>query len=143
MKTILPIILGLIFLFGCGPSKEQQQSIQAAEKAKIDSVIKATAYNIRLKDSIMRKRHSDSLDALFQAAAAEGAVQANIEYQAELKNRSAILKAQLAAAEASLESINQWQLGRTQAEKIRQIEEVTLQIELLKNEIMDVEKQIE
>lgn len=143
MKTILPIAIGLICLSSCGPSKEEQQAIQAAEKAKMDSVIKATTDNLKVKDSIIQKRHSDSINALFEAASAEAVETSRIEYQAELKNRAASLKAQLAAAEASLESINQWQLGRTQTEKIRQIEEVTLQIELLKNEIADVEKQIE
>jgi len=139
MRTILPITLGLICLFGCGPSKEEQQAIQATEKAKMDSVVKATAISVRLQDSLKKVAEQAVMDSLFQAASAELVEEMD---QKELKEKAIVLKAQLAAEEAKMGGILEWKLGRTQAEKVEQIQNQTLVIESLKAEIADIEGQI-
>lgn len=140
MKKIIPVILGLMYLSGCGPSKEQQQAIQAAEKAKMDSVAKATTYNLHVQDSLKKLQEKRSMDSL---ATIEAAKAAEEHSQAFFKQQSASLKAQLAAEEVALESIKEWKLGRTQEEKMKQIQEKTFTIESLKNEIADIERKIQ
>ena len=119
-------------IISCGPSAEQKA---AAEKAKMDSVANATKKQIAIE-----KAKQDSIAATeAQKAAGQAAEEAN---QTQLKSALIELKAQLATAEAKMEDIKKFHLGRTNSEKEAQIGNQTGVIEKIKNQINDTEKQI-
>ena len=120
-KSILLLIAIVITFVACGPSKEE---IAAIEKAKMDSVAKATEANIARQKAIQ-----DSIDA----------VAANQEV---LKAQLIELKGELAGAESKLNSVAQFKLLRTADEKATQIAEQTKIVEELKTQIAELEKQI-
>lgn len=115
---LLPLITSLFV--ACGPSKEETAAI---EKAKMDSVAKATEDNIARQKAIQ-----DSI----------AIVAAN---QEEIKAQLIELKGQLAGEESKLNSVEQFKLLRTADEKAAQIAEQTKVVEELKAQIAELEKQ--
>ena len=132
-KTIYTIYgIALLAIMSCGPNAEQKA---AAEKAKMDSVANATKNQIANE-----KAKQDSLASTEANKIADEAM--NEEKQSQLKSDLVQFKAQLATAEAKMEDIKTFHIGRAQSEKEQQIGDQTAVIENLKNQISDTEKQI-
>jgi hydroxylamine reductase (hybrid-cluster protein) len=116
-SIITGVFCTALILIACGPSKEEQA---AREKYVADSVAQAIA-----QQQADARRIADSL--------------AN---QTALRQQVIDLKAQLEAAIAKLNDTEQFKLLRTQDEKQQQIEDQTRIVETLKQQIADIEKQI-
>lgn len=121
MKKIILVFPLTALMLACGLSKEEAASI---EKAKMDSVVKATEANIASEKAIQ-----DSIDA----------VAIN---QEALKAQLIELKGQLAGEESKLNSTEEFKLLRTADEKAAQIAEQTKIVEEIKAQIAEIEKQI-
>ena|ERR1043166_2259118 len=124
-KNLLCIALSAVMIIACGPSQEERA---AKEKAKMDSVASATEANVLRQQAIQ-----DSI-----RTAAENAKQHREEQQASLIE----LKSRLAAAEDKMQSIKQFQLGRSTEERENQIASQTTIIEELRGQISDLEKEL-
>jgi len=113
-QLIISITLALMIFSSCGPSKEE---IEARETFK--------------NDSISRVAKQELLDE--QAFKAE---------QDSLKQQLMFLKGQLAAAEVTMQDLQQPKLFRSSAKKAEQIAAQTIMIEQLKSQITETEKLI-
>lgn len=126
--TILTTTIALT-LVSCGPS---QAELEAREKAKMDSVSKATT------DALIAQQKQDSATQRQQMEDEAKAIADSIAgaLEASLQNENCKeLRVQLAAAEDKLTEIKEWKLGRTPAEKEQQLTEQYRLIEELKDQL--------
>ncbi len=121
MKTHFFISITALLLFACGPSKEE---VAAREKAKMDSVAKATEQNLARQQAVQDSIESAAMN------------------QEALKAQLIDLMGQLAGEESKLNSIAEFTLLRTADEKAAQIAHQTIIVEQLKAQISEIEKQI-
>lgn len=123
-KQNLILSIALISMVACGPSKEQQA---AEEKRKNDSIAQAAKTELLHQQAVDDSVKSDKMVK---------------EVTNELTKSSLVdAKGKLAAAESKMEDIKAYHIGRSHADKDKQIEEQTKVIEELKNQIADLEKE--
>ena len=122
MKTFLSLILSLFLvttIISCGPSEAEKA---AAEKAKNDSIVKAT-------EEVTRKKVAEekaTADSIAQAkAAVQKAIQDSIDFttkrKAQLEQALSDANTQLKIENEKLAHIKEFKLGRTSSEKDAQI----------------------
>lgn len=129
-STLLSLSI-LALTFACGPNAEE---LAAREKAKMDSVAKATEEAIAAKaieDSINRVRQMEA-DAARIADSLANEITKSIENESCKE-----LRAQLNAAEDKLNDIKGFKIGRTAAEKEAQLTAQYKLIEDLKDALKD------
>jgi hypothetical protein len=127
MKTkILIVTVFVIFFFSaCGPSKEEQA---AAEKEKMDSIVKVTEAAVKFKFE-MRLSLLDSIKM----------VKSENKY---LENQITEYKGNLAVAIDRMAAIKEFQFGRTPDEREQQIRNQTILIDRIQKHISNQENEI-
>jgi len=127
MKTkILIVTVFVIFFFSaCGPSKEEQA---AAEKAKMDSIVKVTEAAVKFKFE-MRLSLLDSIKM----------VKSENKY---LENQITEYKGNLAVAIDRMAAIKEFQFGRTPDEREQQIRNQTILIDKIQKHISTLMNEI-
>jgi hypothetical protein len=123
----------IFFIVSCGPSTEEKAAI---EKAKMDSVIKAT------EEATKHKIESISL--------IEDSVKLAVSYKEILENRLLSKKGDLEVAKDKMNKIKEFHFGRTSSEKELQIKNQVAvidgyekEIEKLNDSIFKISKKIE
>jgi hypothetical protein len=125
MKTLLLIFLSVSLIISCGPS---QQQLEAREKAKMDSVAKATTEQVEA-ERIRKETEEANLRRQ--------------KFRVESLNHELIrLKGQLEAAYSKLEDSKQPKFLRTPDEKLAQIQQAKEEVERLKFEISKIESEL-
>lgn len=127
MKTTMFTLLSLTLLSftSCGPSAAEQA---AAEKQKMDSTVKATEE--ATKNKIETK------------LGLENSIKKATEEKEMLEAQLSDTKGELAAANDKLNSIKEFQFGRSQVEREQQIKDQTIYIDDLEKQITDIESKI-
>ena len=128
MKKIV-FVFAVIFIFSCGPSKQEQQIAQAEQMAIIDSTAKATEEAVLQKVAV-EKKEADSI------------LQLKVKKN-QLKHRVASSRTQLRIAMEKLESIKQFKFGRSSSTKEKEINEQLKVIQLLEEEVNSLETELQ
>lgn len=148
--TLVSIMLSVIFISSCGQSAEEKAKSQQQQQAREDSIKKAGEVEGQLQfenkqaiqDSIKKAGEEAAKLKLENKQALEDSLQRRTlslsAYQASLVEA----KADLEVAKDKMNSIKEYQLGRTTEERETQIKNQSITISTLETNVKQLEEQI-